>query len=69
MNLDFHLFTDQEILPEISREFVLHPIDSEIDVIAREEYLALTTASTSSLEFIARELRTGIVRVVNKQLD
>jgi spore coat polysaccharide biosynthesis predicted glycosyltransferase SpsG len=69
MNLEVHLFTDEETLTEFSRGFVIHPIGSELDVIAQEIDVVLTTASTSSLEFIAREIPTGVVCLIDNQED
>ena len=69
MNLEVHLFTDQRISPEISHDFVIHPIGGELDFVARDMDLVLTTASTSSLEFIAREIPTGVVCLIDNQRD
>jgi spore coat polysaccharide biosynthesis predicted glycosyltransferase SpsG len=69
MNLEVHLFTDEEILTEFSGRQVVHSIGGEIDLIACEFDVVLTTASTSSLEFIAREIPTGVVCLINNQED
>lgn len=69
MNLEVHLFTNEKISAEFSHDFIIHPIGSELDLIAQEVDLVLTTASTSSLEFIAREIPTGVVCLVDNQED
>ncbi len=69
MNLEVHLFTNEKIATEFSRDFIIHPIGSELDLIAQEVDLVLTTASTSSLEFIAREIPTGVVCLIDNQED
>jgi spore coat polysaccharide biosynthesis predicted glycosyltransferase SpsG len=69
MNLEIHLFTNEEIAAEFSRGAVIHPIGSELDLIAQDIDAVLTTASTSSLEFIAREIPTGVVCVIDNQED
>ena len=69
MNLEVHLFTNEKIATEFSHDFIIHPIGSELDLIAQEVDLVLTTASTSSLEFIAREIPTGVVCLIDNQED
>jgi spore coat polysaccharide biosynthesis predicted glycosyltransferase SpsG len=69
LNLEVHLFTNAEILTVFSGGLVIHPIGAELDIIAREVDVVLTTASTSSLEFIAREIPTGVVCLINNQED
>ena len=39
----------------------------ELDLVANDVDVVLTTASTSSLEFIAREIPTGVVCAVDNQ--
>ena len=67
LNLEVHLFTNAEIPTKFSGGLVIHPIGTELDIIARDVDVVLTTASTSSLEFIAREIPTGVVCVVDNQ--
>jgi len=67
LNLELHLFTNAEILTQLSGGLVVHPIGTELDIIARDVDVVLTTASTSSLEFIAREIPTGVVCAVDNQ--
>jgi spore coat polysaccharide biosynthesis predicted glycosyltransferase SpsG len=69
LNLEVHLFTNQEISTEFSGGFVIHPIGGELDVIARDADVVLTTASTSSLEFIAQVIPTGVACVIDNQED
>lgn len=69
MNLEVHLFTNEQISAEFSHNFIIHPIGSELDLIAQEVDLVLTTASSSSLEFIAREIPTGVVCLIDNQED
>jgi UDP-2,4-diacetamido-2,4,6-trideoxy-beta-L-altropyranose hydrolase len=67
MNLEVHLFTDDVILTEFSGGKFIHPIGDGLDLIAHEVDVVLTTASTSSLEFLAREIPTGVVCLINNQ--
>jgi spore coat polysaccharide biosynthesis predicted glycosyltransferase SpsG len=67
MNLEVHLFTNENFLTEFSEGFDIHPIGGELDLIASDVDVVLTTASTSSLEFIAREIPTGVVCVIDNQ--
>jgi len=66
-NLEIHAFLDGVIPNDSGTKFVSHPIGSELDTIAGEVDVVLTTASTSSLEFIAREIPTGVVCAVDNQ--
>ena len=69
MELEVHAFTNSET-PEDSRvRFVKHPIGFDLDWIANLIDVVFTTASTSSLEFIAREIPTGVVCAVDNQVD
>jgi spore coat polysaccharide biosynthesis predicted glycosyltransferase SpsG len=68
-NLEVHLFTNEKISTEFSHDFIIHPIGGELDLIAQEVDLVLTTASTTSLEFIAREIPTGVVCLIDNQED
>jgi spore coat polysaccharide biosynthesis predicted glycosyltransferase SpsG len=67
LNLEVHAFTNDVIPEGIGVNFIVHPIGSELDLIARDADVVLTTASTSSLEFIAREIPTGVVCAVDNQ--
>lgn len=69
MNLQVHVFTN-DLIPEDSKvKFVKHPIGSNLDFIADDVDVVFTTASTSSLEFIAREIPVGVVCSVENQED
>ena len=50
-------------------QFIKHPIGSELDLIANDVDVVFTTASTSSLEFIAREIPAGVVCSVDNQVE
>ncbi|CAN2169228.1 spsG Spore coat polysaccharide biosynthesis protein, predicted glycosyltransferase [Candidatus Nanopelagicaceae bacterium] len=69
LNLEVHIFTDRTITGNSNVNFVQHPIGFELDFIANDVDLVFTTASTSSLEFIAREIPTGVVCAVDNQED
>jgi spore coat polysaccharide biosynthesis predicted glycosyltransferase SpsG len=67
LKLEVHVFT-QDAIPNGSEvSFVTHPIGSKMDLMASDVDVVLTTASTSSLEFIAREIPTGVVSAVDNQ--
>lgn len=69
MNLQVHVFTN-DLIPEDSKvKFVKHPIGLNLDFIAGDVDVVFTTASTSSLEFIAREIPTGVACSVENQED
>jgi UDP-2,4-diacetamido-2,4,6-trideoxy-beta-L-altropyranose hydrolase len=69
LNLEVHIFTDRAIPGNSHINFVRHPIGFELDYIANDVDIVFTTASTSSLEFIAREIPTGVVCAVDNQAD
>lgn len=69
MNLEVHLFSNDKNLIAFSRRFVIHPIGSALDEIVQKIDVVLTTASTSSLEFIAQEIPTGVMCLVDNQED
>jgi len=61
------LFTNQSHSKKFDSRFVHIPIGSELDQKALTADLVFTTASTSSLEFIAREIAIGIGCAVKNQ--
>ncbi len=67
LNLEVHLFTNDNIPTVSQANFITHPIGFDLDFIANDVDLAFTTASTSSLEFIAREIPTGVACAVDNQ--
>jgi len=69
LELEIHTFTNNAI-PNVSQvRFVNHQFGSDLDLIANYVDIVFTTASTSSLEFIAREIPTGVVCAVDNQQD
>jgi len=64
-----HLFSDSKSLGHPDPRFTLVPIGSELDELAATAELVFTTASTTSLEFIAREVAVGIGCAVKNQQD
>ncbi len=69
MELEVHTFTNGETPKDSQVRFVKYPIGFNLDWIANMVDVVLTTASTSSLEFIAREIPTGVVCAVDNQVD
>lgn len=69
LNLEVHMFTDSRVPMNSRSRFVRHPIGLNLDLIANDVDIVFTTASTSSLEFIAREIPTGVVCAVDNQRD
>jgi spore coat polysaccharide biosynthesis predicted glycosyltransferase SpsG len=69
LSMEVHTFTNGVIGEDSKVRFVKHPIGNDLDLIAHDVDVVFTTASTSSLEFIAREIPTGIVCAVDNQID
>ena len=67
LDLEVHAFTNGEYTSWPRVNLVVHPVGSELDLVANDVDVVLTTASTSSLEFIAREIPTGVVCAVDNQ--
>ena len=65
----FHasIFTNNNELGILDSRFTVVPIGSELDDYAMNADLVFTTASTTSLEFIAREVAVGIGCAVDNQ--
>ena len=67
LKLEVHAFTEGSIPIVSNVQFIRHSIGSDLDFIASDIDVVFTTASTSSLEFIAREIPTGVVCAVGNQ--
>ena len=67
--LDFkaYLFTNSISNGKLDHRFVIEPIGGNLDSIAETADLVFTTASTSSIEFIARGLPVGIICAIENQ--
>jgi spore coat polysaccharide biosynthesis predicted glycosyltransferase SpsG len=59
--------SDSDIQSKTGKVFRVFPVGPEMDKIISEVDLVITTAGTSCLEFIAREIPTGIVSVTENQ--
>jgi len=70
-NFEVHFFSDQQIHSRLRSTgvFITHPFGDSIDEVSRSIDLVFTTASTASLEFIARGIPTGVACAVENQLD
>ncbi len=67
LNLEIHVFSYDVIPADIALRLVSHPMGSELDSVAAYVDVVLTTASSSSLESIAREIPTGVGCAVDNQ--
>jgi spore coat polysaccharide biosynthesis predicted glycosyltransferase SpsG len=65
--LNAHFFSNELIVSSNGKNFLSHPIGPELDEFAEKANVVLTTASTSSLEFIGREIPTGVACVADNQ--
>jgi spore coat polysaccharide biosynthesis predicted glycosyltransferase SpsG len=66
-NFRASIFSNDSDLALIDSRFSVIPVGYELDVYAANSDLVFTTASTSSLEFIAREVAVGIACAVDNQ--
>jgi spore coat polysaccharide biosynthesis predicted glycosyltransferase SpsG len=66
---DFHatIFTNYSILPSLDGRFTQSEVGSNLDMIANSADLVFTTASTTSLEFLARGAAVAIGCAVDNQ--
>ena len=66
-NLEVRIFTNAELKFPLTKDFKVSPIGPELDMLASKCDLVFTTASTTAVEFIAREKAIGIVCAVSNQ--
>jgi len=64
---DVTCFTANEPRVRLDARFTRLPIGADLDFYANDADLAFTTASTTGLEFIAREIACGVACVVDNQ--
>jgi spore coat polysaccharide biosynthesis predicted glycosyltransferase SpsG len=68
INVELHCFSENYIPNAGIKNLTVHPLGPELDILSNEIDLVLTTASTSSLEFIAKEIPMGIACAVDNQI-
>ena len=68
-NIEVHFFSNTKIASNSGKIFITHNIGEELDRISSNADLALTTASTSALEFLARKIPIGVVCAVDNQRE
>jgi spore coat polysaccharide biosynthesis predicted glycosyltransferase SpsG len=61
--------SDNQSIEQMDARFEVFGLGTPIESLISQCTLALTTASTSAVEFIAREVPTGIVRAVDNQSE
>jgi len=66
-NFHANIFTNQIVLDSLDSRFTAIPIGSKLDWFADICQLVFTTASTTSLEFVAREVAVGIGCAIDNQ--
>jgi len=64
-----NFISNNKSIEKMDSRFKVFILGTHIDSLVSETTLALTTASLSAIEFIAREVPTGIVRVIDNQSD
>jgi spore coat polysaccharide biosynthesis predicted glycosyltransferase SpsG len=69
MELEVHAFTNEQMPEDSKVRFVRNTIGTNLDLIANQVDVVFTTASTSSLEFIAKEIPTGVACAVDNQTE
>jgi spore coat polysaccharide biosynthesis predicted glycosyltransferase SpsG len=69
LSLEIHVFGNTNFPRAGNCEFVTHPLGASLDLVANDVDVVLTTASSSSFEFIARELPCGVVCAVDNQKE
>lgn len=62
-----HVFSDDNLESFTNLNIYQHQLGSELDALADSVDLVITTASTSSIEFIAREIPTLVACAVDNQ--
>jgi len=64
---EVYLFSSSNYAPALDSRFFFFEVGKQLDLLTKEIDLVLTTASTSSLEFLARGLCVGVACAVNNQ--
>ena len=69
LNLPFvaHVFSDENLENFSDTRIFQHQLGTELDALAESVDLVITTASTSSIEFIAREIPTLVACAIDNQ--
>jgi spore coat polysaccharide biosynthesis predicted glycosyltransferase SpsG len=62
-----HVFSDENLDSFLDLQIYQHQLGPELDEVANDIDLVITTASTSSIEFIAREIPTLVACAVDNQ--
>ena len=65
--LQVHFFTNEKIKSYSGKNFINHEFGPDFDSVAEQIDVVISTASTTCLEFICREIPMGIVSVVDNQ--
>lgn len=68
-NFVAHFFSNYPVQSLTGKDFRNYPLGPEIDEVRKLANVAITTASTSSLEFIAAEIPTAILCTVDNQQE
>jgi spore coat polysaccharide biosynthesis predicted glycosyltransferase SpsG len=69
VEVEVHAFTNEKMPEDSKVRFIRNTIGTNLDLIANQVDVAFTTASTSSLEFIAKEIPTGVACAFDNQVD
>ena len=64
---EVYLFSSSSFASALDSRFFFFEVGKQLDILTKEVDLVLTTASTSSLEFLARGLCVGVACAVNNQ--
>lgn len=64
-----NFFSDDRSIEEMDSRFRVFRFGTDIDSLLSASSMAITTASTSAIEFIAREVPTGIVQAIDNQKE
>lgn len=68
-NFVAHFFSNFPVKSLVGKDFRNYNLGPEIDEVRKIANIAITTASTSSLEFIAAEIPTAILCTVDNQME
>jgi len=67
VQFEVYLFARDNFDPQLDARFSYVELGNQLDVATRNVDLVITTASTSSLEFLARGLCVGVIRAIDNQ--
>ena len=69
LDITVHFFTNERIRSLSGKNFIIHQFGPDFDKVAEQVDVVISTASTTCLEFMSREIPMGLVSAVENQMS